>query len=90
MRRCSKMIERKRLLDLSFYEKEHFSGSDRERNLRFRLQKDGEEFLTTVWPEPLSFECTAEDKKITYRAPFSEEGLQAIVDWMNAQSFAAE
>ena len=93
------MIERKRLLALAFYNKEHFSGSDAERNLRYRVEKvtpkppeDAPEtpvedpyFLATVWPEPYSFEKTADEKKITHRESFSEEGLQAIVDWMNEQ-----
>ena len=95
------MIERKRLLALAFYNKEHFSGSDRERNLRFRVEKvtpkppedapdtPGEEpyFLGTVWPEPYSFEATADEKKVTHKEVFSEEGLCALVDWMNTQNF---
>ncbi len=78
------MIDRKRLLALNFYKKEHFSGSDRTKNLRFRVEKAEEEFVCTVWPEPYSFECTADEKKITCRQPFSEEGLQAITDWMHS------
>ena len=98
------MIERKRLLALAFYNKEHFSGSDAKRNLRYRVEKvtpqppeDAPEatvedpyFLATVWPEPYSFEKTADEKKITHKEPFSEEGLQAIVDWMNTQHFEAD
>lgn len=95
------MIERKRLLALAFYNKEHFSGSDQERNLRYRVEKvtpkapedDSEAqvedpyFLATVWPEPYSFEATADEKKMTHKEAFSEEGLQAVVDWMNEQHF---
>ncbi len=99
------MIERKRLLALAFYNKEHFSGSDQERNLRFRVEKvtpslpddapedaEPEEpyFLGTIWPEPYSFEKTDEEKKITHREDFSEEGLCALVDWMNEHRFERE
>ena len=99
------MIERKRLLALAFYNKEHFSGSDSERNLRYRIEKvvpklpedapedaEPEEpyFQATIWPEPYSFEKTDDEKKITHREDFSEEGLCAIVDWMNEHSFEKE
>ncbi len=96
------MIERKRLLALDYYKKRHFSGSDAERNMRYRIQRyvapipeDAPEdapspepvFLATVWPEPYSYEATDPSLFVTHEEPFSEEGLCALVDWMNLQDF---
>ncbi len=87
------MIERKRLLALDYYKKQHFSGSDSERNMRYRVERivPGEEadpvFLATVWPEPYSYEATDPILFITHEEPFSEEGLNSLVDWMNMQDF---
>lgn len=38
----------------------------------------------TIWPGPFSFENTDDDKKQSKLEEFSEEGLQALVDWMNS------
>ena len=87
------MIERKRLLALDYYKKEHFSGSDAGRSMRYRIERivPGEDaeplFRATVWPEPYSYEATDPSLFITHEEPFSEEGLCAIADWMNTQSF---
>ncbi len=40
----------------------------------------------TIWPGPFSFENTDDDKKQSKVEEFSEEGLQALVDWMNSLS----
>ena len=96
------MIERKRLLALDYYKKEHFSGSDAERYLRYRIERilpelpadapEGTEapaplFRATLWPEPYSYEATDPAFFMTHEEPFSEEGLLALVDWMNTISF---
>ena len=108
------MVERKRLLALDYYKKEHFSGSDADRNMRYRIErivpeadgagddgavtdgaKDGSAgsspaeplFRVTVWPEPYSYEKTDPSLFLTHTAPFSEDGLCSLVDWMNEQRF---
>ena len=88
------MIDRKRLLALDFYKKEHFSGSDSSKNLRYRVKRIVPEtgdadpvFRATIWPEPYCYEATDPALFITHEEPFSEEGLCALVDWMNTQSF---
>ena len=89
------MIERKSLLALNFYKSSPFTGSDG--NLRYRIEKvqlpigDGEETETklqaTVWPGPFAFANTDDEKKTTFMAAFSEEGLQEITDWINTRHF---
>lgn len=96
------MIERKRLLALDFYKKEHFSGSDAGLNMRYRIERivpklpeDAPEgtpepaplFRATIWPEPYSYEATDPALFVTHEEPFSEDGLLALTDWMNTQSF---
>ncbi len=99
------MIERKRLLALDYYKKEHFSGSDAGLNMRYRIERfveplpeDASEdtpspepvFRATVWPEPYSYEATDPVLFITHNEPFSEEGLNALVAWMNMQNFSED
>ncbi len=36
-----------------------------------------------LWPEPFCFEATLEEKKISELFPFSEEGMEQAIDWMN-------
>ncbi len=91
------MIHRKELLSLNFYKSKPFTGSDG--NLRYRVEKvevpndaAAEEGTTqtmlraTIWSGPFAFAKTPDEKKTHHTAAFSEEGLQELVDWMNAQS----
>ena len=42
------------------------------------------EYLTaTIWPGPLCFSLTDEEKKQRHTAPFSNEGLEMLAEWMN-------
>lgn len=89
------MIERKSLLALNFYKSSPFTGSDG--NLRYRIEKvqlpvEGSEeteskLQATIWPGPFAFANTPDEKKTTFLAAFSEEGLQDITDWINQQHF---
>jgi len=36
-----------------------------------------------VWPEPLAFDKTDDDKKIDKEFEFSEKGVSSAVDWIN-------
>lgn len=83
------MIERKRLLSIGYYKKApSFTGSDK--NKCYKIEKFIEEgteeplFKATIWPGPYSFENTADELKQSQTAAFTEEGLLALVDWMNS------
>ncbi len=41
--------------------------------------------LATAWHGPFAFAHTPDAEKITFQADFSEEGLCAVADWLNAQ-----
>lgn len=52
-----------------------------------RWQQDEETvFRATVWPEPFCFEKTAEEQKEYHTFPYTEEGLEAVYDWLCKQS----
>lgn len=79
------MIERKDVMPVNFLKKENFNGSYR--GMRFRMEKHTQEeetcLLVTVWPEPYGYDATPEDEKVRETFPFTEEGIQAGVDWLN-------
>ena len=82
------MIDRKRLLSLGYYKKApSFTGSDQNKCYKIeKLSEEGAEdqFQATLWPGPYSSENTPDDQKQTHTAPFTEEGLQEIVSWLNS------
>ncbi len=42
-------------------------------------------FSATVWRGPYNYDTTPEEEKTTCRFPFTPEGKQQVVDWLNAQ-----
>ena len=68
------------LLSLEFYKKSPYFGSDH--NMRFKIERVEEELVITSWKGPLNFETTKEEK-IEHKEPFTNEGLQAICDYIN-------
>ena len=82
------MIERKRLLSLGYYKKApSFTGSDNDKCYKIeKYQEEGSEevlFKATLWHGPYSFENTPDDQKLIQTAPFTEDGLETLVIWMN-------
>ena len=72
-------------ISLNYIKKERYTGSND--GVRFLLEKksaEGEEdqILVCLWPEPFSFEKTAEDQKRFRGFPFSEDGLQSAVAYI--------
>jgi len=56
--------------------------------MRYRIERVAPEdadpsFLVTVFPGPLGFEATPEEKKETRSFSFSEEGLDLICAYLN-------
>jgi len=92
------MITTEDVLNMNFYKKEKFTGSYK--GMRYLLKKDTEEipseqpdtpaetktiFRCYVWPGPYNFATTPDEQKKTACFPFTLEGKQAAVDWMNEQ-----
>lgn len=92
------MIDLHGVISMPFLKKSRFTGSYK--GMRYVLRKQervvqeaqGEEPARTetvleavIWPEPLNFEMTAEDKKHSRDFSFSQDGLWEAVDWLNAE-----
>lgn len=67
-------------LSLKALKKEPFSGSHR--CMRYYLAADGDSLAAYIYPEPWCFEATPEDKKTKEIFPFTQEGLDSAVDWI--------
>ncbi|MDD6429421.1 MAG: hypothetical protein PUF90_08125 [Lachnospiraceae bacterium] len=77
------MTQRKDLLQLSFYEKSPFFGSDGD--LRYKIEKKDDSFCLTTWKGPYSFDNTAPELMSQHSFEFSDQGLQSIVDFLNGK-----
>ena len=82
------MLTSDEILNLNYYKKTSYTGWMN--GMRFLIKReaseDGEAFFHAwVWPGPLIFELTEDSKKTDFTAPFSDEGKQQVVDWLNAQ-----
>lgn len=92
------MITNDAILNMNFYKKEKFTGSYQ--GMRYLIQKaskpqnpkDTSEdaprtdvFSATVWPGPYNYATTPEEAKTTCCFPFTPEGKQQVVDWLNTQ-----
>ena len=79
------MITREDVLSLGYLKKAVFHGSYR--GMRFQLQKDSLEDETILkvyaWPEPFTFGKTPDEQKISQHFPFSNEGLDGSIQWLN-------
>lgn len=79
------MITTEEVLNLNFYKKEKFRGSYH--GMRFQIElvkeEDNDHFLVNAWPGPYTFANTSDEKKIATTFPFTIEGKQQAVDWLN-------
>ena len=88
------MITSEDILNMNFYKKEKFTGSYQ--GMRYLIQKDPapspedaeksvDLFRVYIWPGPYNFETTEDEKKTSVTFPFTPEGKQQVVDWLNEQ-----
>lgn len=76
------------VLNLNYYKKTSYSGWIN--GMRFLIRREASEdggafFHAFVWPGPYIFDLTADEKKTEFTAPFTEDGKQMVVDWINGQ-----
>ena len=74
------MVDRAKY-QLNYIKKESQSGSYQGMRFTFRKAEDG--LSVTVYPEPYCLEVTAEENKTFRVFEFSNEGLDAAVEWLN-------
>lgn len=81
------MIDKEKFHVLNYIKKEEYTGSMK--GMRYMLKKRETEEETRleviIWPEPLGYAKTAENKKQRIEFTFNQEGLEEAVDWLNEQ-----
>lgn len=81
------MITNEDILNMNFYKKEKFTGSYL--GMRYLIKKDTKDdtdiFRVCIWPGPYNFDSTPEEKKTSMDFPFTPDGKQQVVDWLNEQ-----
>lgn len=81
------MITNEDILNMNFYKKEKFTGSYK--GMRYLIKKDTEDetdvFRVHIWPGPYNFATTDDALKTMAVFPFTPEGKQKVVDFLNEQ-----
>lgn len=67
-------------LSINFLKKESYSGSHA--GMRFYLIGAEDKINVCIYPEPWCFEKTPEDSKIWEEFPFSDDGLEQALTWI--------
>ena len=83
------MIDRNQILSFNHYKKgKAYTGSHT--GMRYRIVKepaatedDNDKFLVEIWPEPFCYEKTDKEKIVVQRFPFTEDGYQEILKYLN-------
>ncbi len=89
------MITSDDILSLNFYNYGNpFTGSYQGMRYRIIKQKEAKDeegqilkeegLLASIWPEPFSYEKTADELKTMKLFPFSEDGKAQMLEWLNA------
>ena len=88
------MIKNEDILSLNYYTYgQPFTGSDTGMRYRIIMQKEEKDeegvikkekgLMVTAWPEPFSYENTADELKISRLFAFTESGREEAADWLN-------
>ena len=75
-------------LSVNFLKKEAYPGSHAK--TRYYLCSPGDTLKACVYPEPWCFEATPDEEKTWKEFPFSPEGLNDAVEWINAAAESRE
>lgn len=76
---------RKDLFTLNYYKKQPYTASSNGTRIRLKKESDesGDYLELITWPEPFCFEKTPDEQKTAYRFDYSEEGICAVIEWLN-------
>lgn len=67
-------------LSIQFLKKEAYTGSYN--GIRYLLKKEDDTLKVCVYPEPYCFEATKDDDKTWKEFPFSPEGINEALIWI--------
>lgn len=81
------MIDKETFHPLNYIKKDEYSGSmDGMRYMLKKVKVDEEDKIrVTIWPEPLGFHKTPEEKKQWIDVQLTPEGVEQAADWLNEQ-----
>lgn len=81
------MIDLRGQAGLPYVNRSVYTGSYR--GMRYRLQKkakeEGECLEAVTYPEPYSYEVTADEEKTFREFPFTQDGFDEAVAWLNEE-----
>lgn len=77
------MLKKETFVPIQFFKKEAYTGSMK--GMRYRINKEEDGLLVTVYPQPYCYEATPDEKKTKAVFPFSEEGREQALEWINEQ-----
>ncbi|MCD8124778.1 MAG: hypothetical protein LUE23_07045 [Lachnospiraceae bacterium] len=82
------MLDREQIFSLNFLSYGGMETGDHH-GMRYRMVRAGEKpdvhIDVCVWPEPFCYDKTPEEKKLRAEFPFSEEGREQAIDWLQEQ-----
>lgn len=76
-------VKKESFVPMAFFKKEAHTGSFK--GMRYRVIKSEDQFEAVVYPEPYCFEATPDENKVKNTFPFTEEGRESVVNWLNDQ-----
>lgn len=68
-------------LSINFLKKENYTGSHA--GTRYYLSGSDDKLKVCIYPEPWCFEATPDEDKTWREFPFSPEGLNEAIEWIN-------
>lgn len=77
------VLKKEAFVPMAFFKKEAYTGSFK--GMRYRVAKAEDQFEAFVYPEPYCFEATPDENKVKNTFPFTEEGRESVVNWLNDQ-----
>lgn len=80
-------IQKDSFMPVAYFKKETYTAGFK--GMRYKVYKkkmeEAEVLEAVIWPEPFCCDKTPEEKKQYQQFLFSEEGIEACVDWLNEQ-----
>ena len=76
-------VKKESFVPMAFFKKEAYTGIFK--GMRYRVIKSEDQFEAVVYPEPYCFEATPDENKVKNTFPFTEEGRESVVNWLNDQ-----
>ena len=79
------IFRRKDLFTINYYKAQPYTAGSNGTRIRLTLEDREEDphLQLALWPEPFSYDKTPEEQKTFHRFDYSEEGIQAVISWLN-------